>query len=314
MKYSTDQHELFDLLTDRERTLLSSTTDARERINQAVNDTRQAELELHELRRRQEHEMRVLRAQWEKKAREVHLRCRQEVANALKERTQAEEAASHAEQLRRRSEATAAQLTVQLKELQAQLQHFQVDRDSNMHSLSSMMDARVRKIENQLEERIEKMSTFDKSVCAASDAAINLTTQRLTEQCVRIGLRSEQRQRFKELCAVKSAREHYNMSKAGCKALKDDIVTFWQRQQTKPVAEARGRRLSLSGQQGVPGLPPAAILAGMQPPLGVCDKNRFQDTISTAASEGNRFQSASPQSFPTSRTSPTSPMTAWSCS
>lgn len=191
-----------------------------------------------ELRRAQQQELRVLRAQFERRLRETSYGCRQEVHRAHSSLSEAEAVAEQAEERRRGAEACAGALAQKVADLREHLRKRGQSADASVEALQRMMDARLQRVTAQTEARISSMAGHAKAVCTLSKSAVEGVTEELQGQLARAHVRSEGRVRFRELCQLAGTYGNYDVSKDAYYTVKAELINLWHVQKAgRPLVQ-----------------------------------------------------------------------------
>jgi len=227
--------ELLARLTEREMSRLEAEKDARARIIEAMNEVTNKCEGLQQLRRSQDMEMKVSRAQMEKTGRDNAYKWRQEVHKASKELNDTVAQADSSKLRKSRALAHEKLLSNKAMELERQLRDRQAQLDDRIASLHTVQQARFDRVKQQNDERISSVAALTEDVVNASHAAVGGATETLQEQFHRSNLRSEGRTRFKELCDLSKSAGNYEMSKPAYYEMKDELTSLWHRQTKTPA-------------------------------------------------------------------------------
>eukprot|EP00927_Polykrikos_kofoidii_P061831 TRINITY_DN56659_c0_g1_i1.p1 TRINITY_DN56659_c0_g1~~TRINITY_DN56659_c0_g1_i1.p1 ORF type:complete len:344 (-),score=38.55 TRINITY_DN56659_c0_g1_i1:59-982(-) len=219
--------ELLANLSEREKAHHEASIDAQERIREAESKVTLASQELMELKRAHEQEFKILKAQWEKRARDTAYKCRQEVQKARKERAELVGLADNAEAQRKKAESRANHLTAKVRELHVQLEKRMQQQDERLTLLNRFQDARAERVSVQCEDRIDKMTKHANKVAMMSSAAVDSTVEELQGQAARANFRAEGRVRYGELCDLAKSVGNYDMTKDAYYRVKDDLISLW---------------------------------------------------------------------------------------
>lgn len=224
--------ELLNKLAEREKERLAAELDARAMIRAVADQVNKSAEELMELRRAQEQELRVLRAQWEKRIRDTAYACRQKVHKANSELGEADALADRGEERQRVAEARLHDLTNKLASMRAHIEHRSENAQANVASLERMMSVRAERTAAQCQTRVQQMTEHAQFVQRSCRSALGCVEGELSDQMARAQIRAEARVRFKELCDLAQRTAKYDLSTESYHHCKAELISLWQMQKT----------------------------------------------------------------------------------
>mmetsp|Transcript_52703 Transcript_52703/g.138230 ORF Transcript_52703/g.138230 Transcript_52703/m.138230 type:complete len:248 (-) Transcript_52703:19-762(-) len=231
--------ELLNKLTEREKERLAAEQAATASIRAAEAKVNATAEELLELKRANEHELRVLKAQYEKHVRDTTYACRQQVRKAQQEAVDAEAAAERAEKRRQSSEVHVANLQKKLEALKAHIQRRSDNTEFHLAGLDRMMSARIHRVTAQSENRVERMNQHANQVRKTCNRALHHIEGELQDQMARAHVRAEGRVRYKELCDLAARCAKCEMTEESYKSLKAELLGLWRLQSTTHCPRGR---------------------------------------------------------------------------
>lgn len=235
--------EVLQQLTDHEQQLYIAEKDAATRVRQAEAEVSEASEKNLELRRTQEQELKVCKAQNEKKLRDISHAIRAQVQKAHKESATFIALAEVAEQRQQRSEAHVTNLKQKIQDLESMLKKRAQASDVECYQVRRAMESRIERVYAQADERIQSMAEHAQEVCAATGAALQTMDCELNNQMLRASIRAEGRVRFKELKDLAITFRQANLSKEHYVDLKDNLIDLWHAQTAISPNEKAGYEL-----------------------------------------------------------------------
>eukprot|EP00420_Gonyaulax_spinifera_P024840 CAMPEP_0197915062 /NCGR_PEP_ID=MMETSP1439-20131203/79564_1 /TAXON_ID=66791 /ORGANISM="Gonyaulax spinifera, Strain CCMP409" /LENGTH=238 /DNA_ID=CAMNT_0043536999 /DNA_START=92 /DNA_END=804 /DNA_ORIENTATION=+ len=226
--------ELLNRLAEREKARFAAGQEATSRIRAAELQTTRAAEKLMELRRAQDQELKVLKAQFEKRLRDTTYAARQAVARTNKELWEAQAVADQAVKRQRSAEESVACLKQKLKHLREYAQRRTDGAKASRTMLQNMMDSRLKRVAAQSDARVENMTAHAKEVSALSNVAMDTVNTELQSQLAHAHVRAEGRVRFKELCQLAHTFGNYDMSKDAYYHVKHELIDLWHAQKATP--------------------------------------------------------------------------------
>jgi len=222
--------ELLARLAEREQARFAAEQEAKMQIREAESRTTLAAQEFMELRRANEQELKVLRAQAEKTLRDTAYKCQQDMHAAQAQVTEAEAFADQAEKRQKSAEAIATAYQEKVQHMEAHVQRRTKKAEDNNAELQRCMDTRVKRLEKQNNGRVANMETHAREVCTVSKVALETVSEELQDQEGKAHVRSEGRVRFKELCHLASTFGNYDMSRDAYFHVKHELIDLWHQQ------------------------------------------------------------------------------------
>mmetsp|Transcript_93700 Transcript_93700/g.201065 ORF Transcript_93700/g.201065 Transcript_93700/m.201065 type:complete len:288 (-) Transcript_93700:91-954(-) len=224
--------ELLDKLTQREKARHAAQREATASVHAAEYEVTQSAEKLMEEKRAQEQELRVLRAGYEKKIRDLGLYHRQRVNKAQEDLNDLEAAADRAEKRQELVQVHVVNLQQKLKDLKAHVAKRSAKATDSVRGIERIMDHRVRRVSTQVDGRIENMYSYVKQVRESSSHAIEVVGTELQNQMGRAHRRGEEHARFKELCDLATRCSKYEMSEETYHDMKAELISLWREQAT----------------------------------------------------------------------------------
>lgn len=222
--------ELLEKLTEREKAKFVAEKEAAGRVRAAEAEVTAATEALLELKRRQEQEIRVLKAQNEKRIRDASHAARLNVDKAQKDCAMAEALADTTEKRQRRSEAHATNLEQKVAELQAMIARREHEAAAELLETERMMASRYERVASQADDRIRSMAEHAREVCTAASVSLEIASDELQDQMARASIRAEGRVRFKELKDLAKSWDRFDITKESYTELKDNLIDLWRAQ------------------------------------------------------------------------------------
>mmetsp|Transcript_118365 Transcript_118365/g.328990 ORF Transcript_118365/g.328990 Transcript_118365/m.328990 type:complete len:265 (+) Transcript_118365:76-870(+) len=224
--------EMLSELTEREKERFSSEQEAQAGIRAVKEKVSAAAEELMALRRAQDHEVGVVKAQYEKRIRDTVSASRQRVRHAQGELVDAEAQMELSNRGLKLAEAEVAVLQKRAAQLQAQLAERNIVGEQWLQELQCCMDERVARITAQTDTRVASMKDHTEMVRRSCLDAVHAVRSELQDQLSRASMRAEGRTRFLELCDLAGRCAGYEMTQDSYQELKAELVGLWQLQKS----------------------------------------------------------------------------------
>lgn len=219
--------EVLAKLTEREKAMFYAEQEAAAVVREAEAKVTQGTEDLMELKRTQEQELRVIKAQNEKKIRDASYAWRAKVHKAQKERAMSEALAETSEKRQKRSEAHVANLEQKIYDLQTMIQKRTQGAEKECSNMQRLMDGRFEQVAAQADGRVRSMAQHAKEVCDAAGASRDITAEELHDQVARASVRAEGRTRFKELRELAKSWDHVDLTQDNYNELKGNLIELW---------------------------------------------------------------------------------------
>lgn len=226
--------DILKKLTLSEKAMWIAQKEAATQVREAEGKVTEVTEGLMELKRMQEQELRVLRAQNEKKLRDAAYVGRHSVHKAQKDCATASAVAEDAEKRLGRSQGHVANLQQKIYDLEIMIQKKAQRCEHERAQVQGVMDGRLKRVSAQADGRILGMAEHAKEVCGATGAAFQTIGSELQDQHLRASIRAEGRARFKELRQLAKTWDHVDLTKDCYKGLKGDLIDLWHVQATTP--------------------------------------------------------------------------------
>lgn len=223
----TTMTEMLEQLSAIERQKFGAEQDARVRVRQAEANVTTASQELMEVIRANEQQVKVLKAQCEKRLRDASYHAGQTVRNAEADKAAAEAHAETAEVVLKRTQAYVKSLEEKARNLQMQLHQKMQDCEDHVAETEREMQTRIERCSTQADARVHSMLQHSREVFESADAALESTADDLQDQMSRAQMRAEGRSRFRELCDLSKSRLNIEMSQPAYEACKEDVLSLW---------------------------------------------------------------------------------------
>lgn len=228
--------DMLNMLSDREQAKFAAGQELSQAMREADKRVTTVTESLMEKKRAQDQELKLVKAQCEKRFRDISLLCRQQVHKAQKEQAEAEGRADIAEKEMTTSEAHAYTLEQKLKALKEQLEQRKVDADMHVAETERIMNTRVTRVRTQAEKRVNDMASHTQVVMAHARGTHDETLDEMRDQLARAHVRAEGRSRFKELRDLAKSIDNYEMGRPEYRATKDELVNLWHFQSLGPAS------------------------------------------------------------------------------
>lgn len=228
----TSMSELMCKLTQREQERLITQQEAQMGIQACRQQVNEAAEELMEYKRGKDHELKVLRTQYEKQFRDTAYACRQRVQQSVDAVSETTGKAQAAEQRRWGLETQVSRLRLRVMELEECMQRRQQNNDNEMGSLSRTMDARLGRVTQQTDSRRYNMTSHALKLRDTIQRGVSATQEELQDQTARAHVRAEGRTRFMELCDLAERTKSYDMSQESFAQIRDELLGLWTTQGT----------------------------------------------------------------------------------
>lgn len=228
--------EMLNMLSDREQAKFAAGQELSKAMREADKRVTTVTESLMEKKRAQDQELKLVKAQCEKRLRDISLLCRQQVHKAQKERAEAEGRADIAEKEMTTAEAHKQELERKMAALKRQLEQRKIDADVNVSETERIMNTRVTRVRMQAEKRVNDMAELTKDVMAHARTTHDETIDEMRDQLARAHVRAEGRTRFKELRDLAKSTESYEMGRPEYRTMKNELVNLWHFQSLGPAS------------------------------------------------------------------------------
>lgn len=228
--------DMLNMLSDREQAKFVAGQELSQAMREADKRVTGVTESLMEKKRAQDQELKLVKAQCEKRFRDISLLCRQQVHKAQKEQAEAEGRADIAEKEMTTAEAHAYTLEQKLIALKQQLEQRKIDADMNVAETERIMSTRVTRVRTQAEKRVSDMAAHTRDVMAHARTTHDETLDEMRDQLARAHVRAEGRTRFKELRDLAKSIDSYEMGRPEYRAMKDELVNLWHFQSLGPAS------------------------------------------------------------------------------
>eukprot|EP00403_Amphidinium_massartii_P027591 CAMPEP_0178403032 /NCGR_PEP_ID=MMETSP0689_2-20121128/17158_1 /TAXON_ID=160604 /ORGANISM="Amphidinium massartii, Strain CS-259" /LENGTH=250 /DNA_ID=CAMNT_0020023971 /DNA_START=164 /DNA_END=913 /DNA_ORIENTATION=+ len=222
--------EMLQRLDDCGRAMLLVTQEEGSRVRDAEEKVRAAAVDLMELKRAQEQELKHLKMQCEKQYRDSVLSCQQRLHKADHEKAEAAGRLDAAQRECKSAEASVASLKSKVADLRMLLQRRQEASEQNLQRLERTMDWRKQALGKQTERRINGMAEHAKEVVNLASSVVEERRALVQAHLTRSHLRAEGRVRFKELCQLARAWHEHKLTAPQYRELKTELVDLWHLQ------------------------------------------------------------------------------------
>jgi len=219
--------EMLEQLAHCEKVKFNAELEASVLVREAEAEVTESTQRLLEVIRAHEQQLKVLKAQCEKRFRDAGYQAGQMVRKAEANRAAAEGHAEASCITLNRTEKHVRCLEDKVRDLQVQLHMRTEECENRVAETSRTMQTRVERVSTQADQRVHSMLQSAREVFEAADASLESTADELQEQMGRAQMRSEGRTRFKELCELSKTRQQLGITQPDYEACKGDILTLW---------------------------------------------------------------------------------------
>jgi len=235
----TSMSELMSKLADREQERAIAQQEATEGINACKRQVNEASEELMEFKRGREQELKVLKLQYEKQLRDTAFACRQRVQAGADGVAETHGRLESAEKRKWDLESKAFHLRLRVMELEKHMEQRDQYNDNRYQSLNRSMEARLKRITNQGDDRIQSMNNHALMLRESMYSGVESSQEEMQDQTARAHIRAEGRTRFKELCELAERTKSYDMSSESFQQIRDELLDLWKMQGKTQLASPR---------------------------------------------------------------------------